>query len=67
MHYKKLRYITKRVRCYKLGLELLQSGAKILFITKWVNRYCKVEQVLLSVATLLQSGTTITEKVSISS
>ena len=50
-----------------MGLEVLQSGAKILFITKWVNRYCKVEQVLLSEATLFQSGTTITEKVSTSS
>ena len=55
----------------------LQSGAIVItqrgvhyekghFITKWVNRYSKVECTLLSGATLLQSRATITEKASTS-
>ena len=36
------------------------------FITKRVNRYCKMGKVLLSEATLLQSGATITENASTS-
>ena len=37
------------------------------FVIKWVNRYCKVEQVLLSGASILQGAVTITNKVRIPS
>ena len=37
------------------------------FIVKWVNRYCEVGQVLLSGASILQGGVTITKKVRIPS
>ena len=53
--------ITKKPAVLQRGT-VLQNGARA--ITKWVNRYCKVGWVLLSLESLLQSRTTITEKAS---